>query len=47
MTDLRGRLRRVEERLALTVDKDGIDWPALFAHVAKHGKRLVDVQQVT
>jgi hypothetical protein len=34
------RVRRLEEK-SRAPGKDAIDWPALLAHVARHGKRLV------
>ncbi len=43
MSEIKSRIRRIEERIGKLAGHDEIDWPALLAHVARHGKQLVDL----
>lgn len=43
MTDIKKRVRTIEQRLGAPVPAGEIDWPALLARIAIEGKRLVDL----
>lgn len=45
MNTLRARIDKIEQRLEPNPAPGEIDWPALLAYVAKHGKRLVRFEQ--
>lgn len=45
MTDIKQRVRRVEQRLGTPVPHGEIDWPALLARIAKEGRRLVKLDR--
>jgi hypothetical protein len=40
MSTIKSRLAKAEQRLGPAPAPDAIDWPALIAHIAKHGRRL-------
>lgn len=45
MSEIKSRIRKIEQRIGPTPDADAIDWAALIANVAKSGKRLVAMDQ--
>ncbi len=45
MTEIRSRIRKVEQRVGKQPEPGKIDWGALLAHVAKNGKRLVEMDR--
>ena len=45
MSEIKSRIRKIEQRVGPKPDADEVDWAALIAHVAKNGKRLVEMDQ--
>lgn len=45
MSEIKSRIRKIEQRVAPKPSAGEIDWKALIADVAKNGKRLVDMDR--
>jgi hypothetical protein len=45
MTEIRSHIRRIEQRVGKQPELGKVDWDALLAHVAKNGKRLVEMDR--